>query len=83
MNGYENNETFYVAVWVDNEYEIYSDVLHYSREHDVYETADHIENVIEDNRPCIEPSVYLDLMENALSNVNYIEIAKAFKEEYE
>ena len=101
-NGYENYETWVVALWLDNEYDDYcrwweraqrlqdnptnipqvEDGIWTEAEGVRYVLADEIEEVVKEHNPLADgASVYTDLLNAALSSVNWQDVARSFIEE--
>jgi hypothetical protein len=81
-NGYTNYETWLVALWIDNDQglsEIITDNTRDNRD-SLYNIADSIKELIEDYAP-ETTGLYADLMNAALSEVNWKEIAENHLEE--
>lgn len=87
-NGYTNYETWAVSLWIDNNQGLYNDVQELARENvdSEYDLANAIKDFIEEFNPLAENAdMFSDLMQSALQNVNWQEIAEnwieAIKEE--
>jgi hypothetical protein len=82
-NGYENYQTWAVALWLDNDEstsELISDIIKCARSD--YDAADQLRDLIEEMNPLADQaSMFTDILSSALSNVSYIEIIKSHKEE--
>ena len=89
-NGWTNYETWVVAFWMDNEegaqefwreqareqYEFYGPTGTWTRtENATYHLADLVKSEFEENRPGVV-GVYADLLNAAMSEVNWDELAK-------
>lgn len=85
MNGYKNPETFYAVLWLENEESTYKYLRKMGKILDEYELAEHIQEFLEERNPLIllerDTDVYTDLLEHALSQIDYLELAERFKEE--
>lgn len=96
-NGWTNYETWNVKLWLDNEQSTQEMCAEYAREawsnaegnryssrSQVARAAlsESIKAFVEDNAPQVE-SMYADLLNAAMSEVNYREIANSFLEEME
>lgn len=82
-NGWANRETWLVDLWLTNDQKIYDTIHHlvHNAEAD-YRAADCIKEFIEDHDPLDgTASVYTDLLNVALSRVDWLEIAQTFLEE--
>ncbi|MGB4322172.1 MAG: hypothetical protein WBJ23_02400 [Anaerolineaceae bacterium] len=82
-NGYENYQTWAVALWLDNDEstsELISDIIKRARSD--YDAADQLRDLIEEMNPLADQaSMFTDILNSALSDVKYIEIIKSHKEE--
>ena len=80
-NGYANFETWCVMLWIDNSQAVYNYFINIAREKETHETMDILKEYFEENSPLInEASLYADLLNGALSVVNWHEIATLLKE---
>jgi hypothetical protein len=86
-NGWKNFETWNVKLWIDNEYAWYQDIKEMveqmDEDDDVHDLAEQIENwfdmMFEDDIPKTGPLA--DLLNGAIREVDWREIAEAFLEE--
>jgi hypothetical protein len=81
-NGWKNYETWAVALWIDNEQSSYN----YAREllscGDDYEVVEALKDWIEDMNPLVDTAtVFTDLLNAALSEVDWYEIVKIMRSE--
>ena len=86
MNGWTNYETWNYYVWLENDKKNYDHLMvlvNEAKEQDspVIFLADKLREYLADNMPDLN-GVYCDLLNNAISSVNYDEIAKSVMEEY-
>ena len=94
-NGWQNYETWVVNLWLSNDQGTYEHWRGLAREawHDAEATdiftraevarndlAKHLKNEIEEYNPCPEAALYSDLLNAALSEINWYEVADAFLE---
>ena len=84
-NGWTNYETWAVSLWIDNEESSYrywrQEAARYEqdiadKEDAICGLAAQLKQEISDEAPTDEPSVYSDLLNAALSEVNWAEIAE-------
>jgi hypothetical protein len=84
-NGWTNYETWAVSLWIDNEESSYrywrQEAARYQqdiadKEDAICGLAGQLKQEISDEAPTDEPSVYSDLLNAALSEVNWAEIAE-------
>ena len=84
-NGWTNYETWAVSLWIDNEEPSYgywrAEAARYREDVEdwteaISGLAEQLKEEISDNAPTAEPSVYSDLLNAALSEVNWAEIAE-------
>ena len=89
-NGYTNYPTWNAALWMHNDspekqrfYEKRVERLieEYGKLEAKYLLADEIKEEIELGKPEIEASTYSDLLNYAISEINFIEVAETFIEE--
>lgn len=83
-NGWSNYETWAVKLWLDNDQgtqELMQDMARHERT--AYKLADALKDMIEDNTPDLGASMYADLLNAALSEVDYREIAENILEDME
>ncbi len=94
-NGWQNYETWAVNLWLSNDqgtYEYCRDMAREAWQHaeatDILtreevarrDLAERIKDEIEENNPCPAASMYSDLLNAALSEVNWYDVAEAFLE---
>lgn len=83
-NGWTNYETWNVKLWMDNDQGSYNYFNEIAREsEDLYSLSEQIKETFEENNPLNDSpaSVYNDLMNAALSEVNWREIAESLKDD--
>ena len=81
-NGWRNYETWNVALWLDNDEGTYNDVRELAEEHDSpYELGRVIEEYVEEFTPDLGASMFSDLLNAALSEVDWHAIAANVLEE--
>lgn len=91
-NGWTNYETWCIKLWLDNEqgtYNLQREWLEEARQEASTNRpsvegilADKIKDFIKENSPITEASVYSDLLQAAISEANFYEIAEALIGEY-
>lgn len=83
-NGWYNYETWLVNLWLTNDqgsYNYWSEATNEAK--DVYELSNRIKDEIEEFNPVTdESSLYADLMNAAISEVNFDEIARSFFDDF-
>lgn len=82
-NGWKNYETWNCKLWLDNDGmgDAILDEINSANLNSVEEVAEYIEGWVNDNNPNIGPSMFGDLLNASLAEINYREIAEAFWEE--
>ena len=88
-NGWTNYATWNVTLWLDNEQGSYGDMMSYAETaKSTQQLAELIENYIDQLRYTIygdqahEANLFTDVLNNALANVNWREIAESYRDEY-
>jgi hypothetical protein len=84
-NGYTNYETWLVSLWIDND-ECTCDLIHNIIRHskDVYEASEELKEYVEENNPLADTAnLFTDLLNSALSEVDYADIIRSHTEEEE
>lgn len=82
-NGWANKETWCVHLWLANDPGSDDEYRRIATSYaDVHRAADAIEHRVRDDAPGLPdiPGMYSELMSKALSRVDWVEIAKAFRE---
>ncbi len=83
-NGWSNFETWNYKLWIDNDQGLQKMVLDQAGKLSVYDLSKFLKDLIEDNNPLQETaSMYSDLLQSAIENINHYEIAESFAEEAE
>ena len=78
--GWKNYETWCVALWLDNEYSLYQHFTWFAKCHSLSDTSREIKEWMEEGNPLSEVAgVYTDLLNAAISEVDYYEIAEHFQ----
>lgn len=85
-NGWRTFETWDVALWLSNDEGVYNLIQNFIKEHKDVEHLDYkllkfIQDLVEDNVPEMLPSMYQDLLWNALEHVDYFEIVDSYLED--
>lgn len=81
-NGWTNYETWLVNLWLTNDEGIYNAILdEVSATSEIHDAAEVIKNFVEDSNPFNgTATLFTDLLNAALSEVNWHEIAETFRE---
>ena len=78
--GWTNYETWAVSLWLDNDEGLYHEareLAHRVRgKHKLYDLANALERLVEDNAPDLGATLYGDLLNHAMARVNWREIAE-------
>jgi len=88
-NGWTNYETWVAKLWLDNEqgthYEVtdeasqrFSDAQENETEPDTYDFADWLKSYVEDLMPELPASLASDLLNAAMSEINWSEMAESY-----
>ena len=88
-NGWTNYETWNVKLWLDNEQSTYYDVTRHASDvyteamdmeeaPDAYDLAAWLKDYVTDMAPELPASMFSDLLNAALSEVNWQEIAEVY-----
>ena len=86
MNGWTNYETWVYCVWLENDKKNYDYLMTLINEakdegNPAAFLADSLKEYLADNMPELN-GVYCDLLNSAISSINYDEIARSALEEY-
>lgn len=82
-NGWSNYETWLVALWLDNEEDSYHDKQEIVRRAtEAYKAADALKDYVQESLPDLGASLAADLLNAALSEVDWLEIVQADWDEY-
>lgn len=82
-NGWTNYETWCVNLWLSNDSNDYNTVKDICRGGKDYDAAQRLKEFVEELQPDLEASMFSDLLNAAISEVNWMEVAQAFREEEE
>ena len=78
--GWTNYETWAVSLWLDNDEGLYYEVRELARrvrgKHKLYDLADALEQLVEDNAPDLGATLYGNLLTHAMAQANWREIAE-------
>ena len=82
-NGYKNYQTWNVALWIDNDESTCDLILDLiARCKDDYEAAEELKRFIEEANPLADTAtMFTDLLNSALAEVDYMEIIESHKED--
>ena len=82
-NGYANYETWNVGLWIDNEEGLQSTVHEMAREAngDVSDLANALKEFVEEMTPDLGSTMFADLLNSALSEVDWYELAEGYLSE--
>lgn len=82
--GWSNYETWDVALWIDNDQGLFNCVHDLGRVHlRNYDFADAIKDLVESLAPELEASMFSDLLNAAISEVDWLELAEHYKKDIE
>lgn len=81
-NGYSNFETWLAMIWMEKDETIYRYWQQAAKEAgNVTELASRLKAEHEAGRPDLEDGIYKDLLNDAMSRINWHEIASALKDD--
>jgi len=79
--GWHNYETWVVALWIDNEQCLQEEIFDIGRAcSDPAAFADMIKEFIDELAPDLEASMFSDLLNSALGEVDWFELARTYRE---
>ena len=83
--GWTNYETWAVSLWLNNDEGLYYEVRELARrvrgKHKLYDLADALEQLVRNNAPNLGGTLYGDLLNRAIAQANWCEIAEQLLEE--
>lgn len=84
-NGWSNYETWAVKLWLDNAQGTAEDMeaLARSNNGDEYRMSQAVKSYVEDMMPDLGASMFADLLNASLSEVDWYEIAESYLEDYD
>jgi len=82
-NGHANYETWAVGLWLSNDYDTDREIARMTRAaRSEGQLAQQLKELVEDAAPDIGASLYTDLLQAALSGVDWYELAEGYIEAY-
>jgi hypothetical protein len=79
-NGWENYETWVVNLWLSNDYALNETATDICRGKEIARAAADLKTWVEEITPDLGATLWADLLNGALSEVNWFEIADSFCE---
>lgn len=77
--GWKNYETWAVALWADNDQGLQQSILEMVPQYkEAYELGDAIKELIEESKPDVGNTLWADLLNGALSEVDWREVAESY-----
>ncbi|MCK9597885.1 MAG: hypothetical protein M0R06_02520 [Sphaerochaeta sp.] len=80
-NGWTNYETWGCHLWLTNDESTYNHARELVKGKDVYHASLAIKEYVDENAPDMGASMYSDLLNAAISSINFREVAEAFLDE--
>ena len=91
-NGHKNYETWNISLWIDNDQGVYNQVQEMTesaiadnegdKDSAIYDLSKAIKEMVEDNNPLAnEANTYSDMLQAAIDNADYYEIAENWIDE--
>jgi len=82
-NGWQNYETWNCALWLSSDYSFDTAIHDFINvlddcDNQIDEIIDFIKSIVEDVTPDLGASMFADLLNNSLSQINYFEIAESY-----
>jgi hypothetical protein len=82
--GWKNYETWACALWLDNEYDLYQTCIRIvANANDAYDAAQSFKTLVEEAAPDLGASLYSDLLNAAISEIDWYEIVEHYQEKDE
>lgn len=85
MDQFDNNATWYAALWLSNNAELYGAAQHFVKGYEdeggndddlIPALADFIRDLIEQNAPYLGSSLYQDLLAQSIKEIDYYQVAR-------
>ena len=79
-NGWKNVETWVIALWLNNDQNVYNETRDVDKVKCDYDAMNAIEEMVKECNPLIK-GMYADIINHALNQVDWLAIAKSFMED--
>ena len=79
-NGWSNYETWICKLWLDNDSSLYNEIQNWLSDKTVTDLPSKLKSLILEMCPVLSASLYSDLLNTAISEIDFYEIAEYYLE---